>query len=32
MDTLMRMQSAWDIEQTRTRAASIKVRRYDVTA
>lgn len=32
MDTLMRMQSAWDIALTRKRAASIKVRRYEATA
>src|SRR5687768_5453606 len=28
MDTLMRMQSSWDIVQTRQRARSITVRRY----
>lgn len=32
MDTLMRMQSAWDIAQTRKREGSIKVRRYAATA
>ena len=32
MDTLMRMQSAWDIAQTRKREASIRVRRYEATA
>lgn len=32
MDTLMRMQSAWDIAQTRKREGSIKVRRYEATA
>ena len=32
MDTLMRMQSAWDIAQTRKREASIRVRRYQATA
>lgn len=32
MDTLMRMQSSWDIAQTRKREASIKVRRYAATA
>lgn len=32
MDTLMRMQSYWDIAQTRKREASIKVRRYEATA
>ncbi len=31
MDTLMRMQSACDIAQTRKREGSIKVRRYEVT-
>ncbi|MGH9160170.1 MAG: HigA family addiction module antitoxin [Vicinamibacteraceae bacterium] len=29
MDTLMRMQSSWDIAQTRKRERSIKVRRYE---
>ena len=28
METLMRMQCAWDIEQARQRAKSISVRRY----
>ena len=32
MDTLMRMQSAWDIAQTRKREASIRVRRYEASA
>lgn len=32
MDTLMRMQSSWDIAQTRKREGSIKVRRYEATA
>ena len=32
MDTLMRMQSAWDIAQTRKREGSIRVRRYAATA
>ncbi len=32
MDTLMRMQSAWDIAQTRKRETSIKVRRYAASA
>jgi len=32
MDTLMRMQSSWDIAQTRKREASIKVPRYAATA
>ena len=32
MDALMRMQSAWDIAQTRKREGSIKVRRYAATA
>ncbi len=32
MDTLMRMQSAWDIAQTRKREGSIKVGRYDASA
>lgn len=32
MDTLMRMQSSWDIAQTRKREASIKVRRCAATA
>lgn len=32
MDTLMRMQSAWDIAQTRKREGSIKVRRYAASA
>ncbi len=32
MDTLMRMQSAWDIAQTRKREGSIRVRRYEATA
>jgi addiction module HigA family antidote len=31
MDTLMRMQSAWDIAKTRTRASKIRVRRYHPT-
>lgn len=32
MDSLMRMQSTWDIAQTRKREGSIKVRRYAATA
>jgi addiction module HigA family antidote len=32
MDTLMRMQSAWDIAETRKREGSIRVRRYEATA
>ena len=32
MDALMRMQSEWDIAQTRKREGSIKVRRYAATA
>lgn len=32
MDALMRMQSTWDIAQTRKREGSIKVRRYAATA
>lgn len=32
MDTLMRMQSAWDIAQTRRREGTIKVRRYAAMA
>jgi antitoxin HigA-1 len=31
MDTLMRMQSAWDIARTRTRESKIRVRRYQPT-
>ena len=32
MDTLMRMQSAWDIAETRKRERSIRVRRYEAIA